>query len=61
MTTDWLVALAVEDHDGIIAVEDKGEEWRGLRDALPKRALGLDECRAWLQALPDSPGPSSGS
>lgn len=59
MTTDWLVALAVEDHDGFIAVEDKGEEWKGLREALPKRALSLEECHAWLQGLPDERVPSA--
>lgn len=58
MTTDWLVALAVEDHDGVIAVEDKGEEWSTLRASTPKRALTFAECLAWLQALPDSPAAS---
>lgn len=58
MTTDWLVALAVEDHDGVIAVEDKGEEWSALRAATPKRALSFEECLAWLQDLPDSPAAS---
>jgi hypothetical protein len=58
MTTDWLVALAVEDHDGFIAVEDKRGEWATLRDATPKRALTFEECLAWLEALPDSPAAS---
>ena len=53
MTTDWLVALAVEDYAGYIAVEDKGAEWDALRDA--GRALTFEESLAWLQDLPDAP------
>jgi hypothetical protein len=53
MTTDWLVALAVEDHGGYVAVEDKGAEWDALRNA--GRALTFKESLAWLQDLPDAP------
>ncbi len=49
-TTDWLVALEVERRDAVIAVEDKGEEWRALREGSPKRALSYDEAVAWLNA-----------
>lgn len=55
MTTDWLIALAIEEHDGYIAVEDRGEEWSALRGATPKRALTFKESLAWLQDLPDAP------
>lgn len=54
MTTDWLIALAVEDDAGIVAVEDKGEEWSALRNCNPKRAMSFKECLAWLQALPET-------
>jgi hypothetical protein len=57
MTTDWLVALAVEEHDGYVAVEDKGVEWDALRGA--KRALTYEQSVAWLEGLPDLPGASS--
>lgn len=52
-TTDWLVALEVERRGEIIAVEDRGEEWRALREATPKRALAYDEAIAWLTAQGD--------
>ncbi len=47
-TTDWLVALEVERSGGLIAVEDKGEEWRRLRELDPKRALSYEEAITWL-------------
>jgi hypothetical protein len=49
-TTDWLVALEVERREAFITVEDRGEEWRALREASPKRALSFDEAMAWLAA-----------
>ena len=53
MTTDWLIALAVElDPESRIITEDGKEEWRHLREAEPKRALGWDEAVAWLETLP---------
>lgn len=60
MTTDWLIALAVEDEvSSRVITEDDGEEWRRLRDAEPRRALRWDEAVAWLESLPASE-PSSG-
>lgn len=53
MTTDWLIALEVERRGSYIAVEDKGEEWRALRDMTPKRALFYDEAVQWLSEQPD--------
>ena len=54
MTTDWLIALAVElDPESRIITEDGKEEWRHLREAKPKRALGWDEAVAWLETLPE--------
>lgn len=58
-TTDWLVALEAERRGVFIAVEDKGEEWRRLRELDPKRAFSFDEAMAWLGAREDvgaSPG-----
>ena len=53
MTTDWLIALAVElDPESRIITEDKKEEWRHLREAEPKRAFRWDEAVAWLETLP---------
>lgn len=53
MTTDWLIALAVElDPESRIITDDRNEEWRHLREAEPKRAFGWDEAVAWLEALP---------
>lgn len=55
MTTDWLIALAVEmDPESWIITEDGNEEWRYLREAEPKRAFGWDEAVAWLEGLPDA-------
>lgn len=53
-TTDWLVALEVERREVFIAVEDKGEEWRALREGSPKRALSYDEAVAWLTSQKDA-------
>jgi len=53
MTTDWLIALAVEaDPASRIITHDDGEEWRHLREAEPRRALRWDEAVAWLESLP---------
>jgi len=52
-TTDWLVALEVERREVFIAVEDKGEEWRALREGSPKRAFSYEEAVAWLTAHDD--------
>jgi hypothetical protein len=53
MTTDWWIALAVESNaDAVIAVEDKGEEWKALRAT--KRALSYEEALRWLDALPEA-------
>jgi hypothetical protein len=50
MTTDWWVALLVEDEpDDRIAVDDEGGEWSALRDG--DRALRSDEALEWLQSL----------
>ncbi|WP_437897652.1 hypothetical protein [Sorangium sp. So ce124] len=59
MTTDWLVALAVEeDAASRIITHDEGEEWHQLRVSEPRRALSWDEAVAWLQSLPaDDPSP----
>ncbi|KYF90698.1 hypothetical protein BE20_45390 [Sorangium cellulosum] len=60
MTTDWLIALAVEDDAASrIITHDEGEEWRRLREAEPRRALSWDEAVTWLQSLPED-GPSPG-
>jgi hypothetical protein len=59
MTTDWLIALVVE-HDPsswVITNENRGEEWRCLREAQPCRALRWDEAITWLNSLPDAPEP----
>lgn len=53
MTTDWLIALAVElDPDSRIITEDGNEEWRYLHEAEPKRAFRWNEAVAWLETLP---------
>ncbi|AUX39350.1 uncharacterized protein SOCE26_007390 [Sorangium cellulosum] len=53
MTTDWLIALAVEDDAASrILTHDDGEEWRRLRDAEPRRVLRWDEAVTWLGELP---------
>jgi len=53
MTTDWWIALAVEhDADAFIAVEDKGEEWRLLREQ--NRAGSFDDTLKWLETQPDA-------
>jgi hypothetical protein len=56
-TTDWLVALEVERRGMFIAVEDKGEEWRKLRDLDPKRALSYEEAILWLTSQDDVGAP----
>jgi hypothetical protein len=54
MTTDWLIALAVEaDGESRIITHDDGEEWRVLRESEPKRALLWEEAVAWLDTLPE--------
>jgi hypothetical protein len=53
-TTDWLVALEVERRGVFIAVEDRGEEWRRLRELDPKRALSYEEAIAWLTSQDDA-------
>lgn len=60
MTTDWLIALAVEtDAASRIITRDEGEEWRRLREGVPRRALTWDEAVTWLQSLPATePSPS---
>ncbi|XXY45484.1 hypothetical protein WME91_36325 [Sorangium sp. So ce269] len=63
MTTDWIIALAVED-DAVsrIITHDEGEEWRRLREAEPRRALRWDEAVAWLESLPaDEPKAGPGA
>jgi hypothetical protein len=51
MTTDWWVALQVEDNpDDRVAVDDDGGEWEALRAA--GRALKSDAARQWLEGLP---------
>jgi len=55
MTTDWLIALAIEDQGAYVAVEDRGEEWSALRATVPKRALSFVEALDWLGGLPDGP------
>ncbi|WP_437297550.1 hypothetical protein [Sorangium sp. So ce426] len=59
MTTDWLIALAVEDDPASrIITHDEGEEWQRLREAEPRRAFRWDEAVTWLQSLPaDEPSP----
>lgn len=53
MTTDWLVALEVEhDADSVIVTEDRGEEWKALREGQPERILSLNEAFGWLQSRP---------
>jgi hypothetical protein len=50
MTTDWWVALEVEDHEGDrVAVDDKGGEWDALRKT--GRALFADDAIDWLSSL----------
>jgi hypothetical protein len=52
MTTDWLVALEVEEQGAFIAVGDKGEEWASLRSATPRRAMTYAEAIVWLSEKP---------
>lgn len=54
MTTDWLIALEVEQRGSYVAVEDKGEEWSGLRAMSPRRALSYSETLQWLSEQPDA-------
>ncbi|WP_437756663.1 hypothetical protein [Sorangium sp. So ce1389] len=63
MTTDWLIALAVEEHAASrVITHDEGEEWRQLREAEPRRALRWDEAVAWLESLPvDEPKAGPGA
>ncbi|WP_433933109.1 hypothetical protein AB3662_02805 [Sorangium cellulosum] len=63
MTTDWLIALAVEDDAASrIITRDEGEEWRRLREGEPRRALTWDEAVIWLQGLPAAaPSPGRGA
>lgn len=50
MTTDWWVALAVEDDaDTRVVCDEGGEEWRSLREA--GCVLGWEEAHAWLDGL----------
>jgi hypothetical protein len=44
------MSLEVERQGYYVAVEDRGEEWAGLRAATPKRALTYEEALAWLRA-----------
>jgi hypothetical protein len=54
MTTDWWVALQVEDSEGDrIAVDDKGNEWDELRKL--GRALESTEAIAWLESVAPQP------
>jgi hypothetical protein len=53
MTTDWLVALEVERQGARAAVDDKGPEWRALREAEPCRALSYTEAVQWLKDCAD--------
>lgn len=55
MTTDWLIALAVETDGGYVAVEDKGAEWDALRATEPKRAMSYEETLIWLASREDAP------
>ena len=51
MTTDWWVALAVEDDRGSrVVCDEHGEEWRALRET--GRVLTWDEAHVWLKTLP---------
>jgi len=53
MTSDWLIALMVEeDPEARVLTEDGGEEWRHLHRAAPKRALDWNETLEWLDGLP---------
>jgi hypothetical protein len=53
MTTDWWVALQVEDAvEDRVAVDDQGGEWQSLRDA--GRALDSEAAKQWLESLPVS-------
>jgi hypothetical protein len=56
MTTDWWVALAVEDDAAsrVVCDERSGEEWRALRES--GRVLTWSESQAWLEGLPSVPG-----
>ncbi|MFS8064737.1 MAG: hypothetical protein ACMG6S_00070 [Byssovorax sp.] len=54
MTTDWLIALAIEDQSAYVAVEDTGEEWNTLRATSPRRAFTFAEAIDWLGGLPET-------
>lgn len=50
MTTDWWVALMVEDNpEDRVAVDDQGGEWQTLRAS--GRALTADQTKEWLSTL----------
>lgn len=53
MTTDWLVALQVEDDgdDALVVTDDGGPEWDALRAG--SQARTYDDARAWLTSLPE--------
>jgi hypothetical protein len=56
MTTDWLIALVVENDPGArVITNDEGEEWSALRQATPARALTWDAAIRWLEGLPTAP------
>jgi hypothetical protein len=49
MTTDWLIALLVEDNPDWFAVtNDKGAEWDALHVASPSRVLSMADALAML-------------
>lgn len=54
MTTDWWVALEVENRNGYIAVEDKGAEWIAMREMKPQRAMNYEGCMRWLRDRPSA-------
>lgn len=55
MTTDWWVALAVEDDAGarVVCDERGGEEWSALHEA--RRVFTWSEAQEWLESLPSVP------
>jgi hypothetical protein len=54
MTTDWLVALQIEDdQDGLVVTDDKGPEWDALRTS--NKAKSFDQAKEWLSRLPTAP------
>ncbi|MDI1433783.1 hypothetical protein [Polyangium sorediatum] len=51
MTTDWLIALMVEEEVSACAItHDSGEEWKVLRES--RRLFSWSEAIAWLESLP---------